>query len=230
MQKRKCIIRSVFVAGFSLLAMNAYAVLPGFYIGAQLGPATNAGKEEQAQVMGATTLPPETTPVTVRTQQFGSSIFMGYKMNNWAAVEGGFTYFSNLRFKQKDTSVQTCGSLSAGTKNADIVGKFSYTLSSFEVFTKVGAAFTYYSSTGSLNPGTATMNPTTGQIECGKTQNNTKWSPTYGIGASYDLSQNVAVDLTYSVVNGGNITGNIDFLSLGLSYHFVNTYCGQFLC
>lgn len=225
MQQRK-LARAALIAAINVWAFNAYAVSPGFYLGLMAGPATNSAGIQEAQIDESLA----TTPVSVRSQQFGTRVYMGYKWNAWAAVEGGFTYYSNVRFEQKDPSVETCGGLSASVKNADIVGKLSWTMSSFEIFGKAGAAFVYDSSSGALNPGTAAINPVTGVIECGETQHNTQYTPVYGLGASYDLSQSVAVDVSWTRMNGGSVTGNIDFYALGLSYHFVNIYCGQFLC
>ena len=38
------------------------------------------------------------------------------------------------------------------------------------------------------------------------------------------------VDVSFNRVMAGGIAKNVDFYALGLSYHFVDVYCGQFLC
>jgi hypothetical protein len=54
--------------------------------------------------------------------------------------------------------------------------------------------------------------------------------PLIGIGVSYDLSQNWVADFSGTRVTKGSGILSADFFSLGISYHVVDEYCGQFLC
>lgn len=202
----------------SSLAMPAYAVAPGFYMGLMTGPATNSGSNVQAQVN--TTVRTLATP---RSQQWGSRLYMGYKMNQYAGVEGGLNYFSTIRYDTRD--VDTCTGTSSRVRYFDLVGKADYAFANFNVFGKAGLAITYLTTSGSLNPGTDPNNPT-----CGRNQYTTKFNPTFAIGASYELTQNWVADITWNRTLVGHPVNNVDFYALGISYHFVNIYCGQFLC
>ena len=60
--------------------------------------------------------------------------------------------------------------------------------------------------------------------------NTTKLRLTYGIGASVTLEQNWVIDVSASRITSGSGLQNADLLAVGFSYHFVDKYCGQFLC
>jgi len=200
----------------SAVAMHAYAVAPGFYMGLMTGPATNTGGTQQVEVR-----PGVTTPATPRSNQWGSRVYLGYKVNNYAGIEGGLNYFSKISYDTK--GVATCSGVDARVRDFDVVGKGNLQFSDFEIFGKAGVAITYLTTSGALNPGS---NPN----GCGQTQHTTKFRPTVSVGASYDLSQNWVADVSWNRTMVGSPVNNIDFYALGISYHFVNVYCGQFLC
>jgi len=214
---RKTIIKGFVLMTAATLTANAYAVGPGFYMGAMAGPATNSASTENAATLSGT---PPTTPVNPKSQQFASRIFMGYKVNQYAGFEFGGTFFSTIQFNSK--GIQTCASTDARVRDIEILGKGSYPLpNGFDVFAKGGVAIAYITTSGGLNSGVT---------ECGKTQYQNKFVPTATIGASYDLSQNWVTDLSYNSVMVGGKVGKMTYFALGLSYHFVDVYCGQFLC
>ncbi|HEU5281839.1 MAG TPA: outer membrane beta-barrel protein [Gammaproteobacteria bacterium] len=203
----------------TLATTNAFAVLPGFYMGLMLGPSTNNGNEVQAQT---TSTPPSTVTATPTSQQFGTRLYMGYKASqNWGA-EGGLTYYSGITYDAGDAS--TCSSPNIRIRDFDIVMRGSYTFQNtgIEVFGKAGPALTYMSTSGCLNP----------QLdqECGKTTYSTQVKPTVSAGVSYDLTQNWVVDASWNRLFAASPVSSVDMYALGISYHFVDTYCGQFLC
>lgn len=198
--------------------LQAYAVAPGFYIGLMAGPAKNGAKDQQAQIEDSNL----TTTAVPASTQFGSRLFMGYKVNNYAAVEGGLTYFSSINFDTK--GVSTCGAAKANVYNFDIVGKGSIPFTSyFDAFFTAGMAVNYQRISGALNP--ATM-----PGECGQKSKQTNFKPTYGLGASYNLSQSWVAEVSWTRIMEGDVIKRMDLLGIGISYHFVNRYCGQFLC
>lgn len=200
-----------------LLSSHALAVSPGFYMGLNTGPATNSGGTQQAQMQGVAA----TTPVTPESSQWGTSVIMGYKANPYAGMEGGFTYFSSINYDTKD--IQTCSRANVRVRNLHVVGKLGAPLgNSFEIFAKAGAAVVYQSTSGSLSPDLGD--------ECGKTTYSNTVKPTFGAGASYDLSQNWVADLTYTNQPTSGVLSSVSMIGLGLTYHFVDQYCGQFLC
>jgi len=200
------------------MAISAYAVAPGFYMGVMAGPATNSGGTQQAQMQTPTTT---TTPVTPKSTQFGSRLLMGYKINKYAGFEGGLTYISGVNYDNK--GVNTCSSTNVRVRDFDFVGKGQIPMgNSFDVFGKAGAAIVYQSTSGALNP---RLNQ-----DCGNTQYTNKVAPTVSVGASYDLNQNWVADASWNRIMLGGPLSNVDFYALGISYHFVDVYCGQFLC
>lgn len=188
-----------------------------FYMGAMTGPATNGGKNKTAQVKGSTLR----VPAKPRSNQWGTRVFMGYKVNPYGAVEGGFTYYSDVDFNTGN--FQTCTSANDRVRAFDLVGKGSLPVSAFELFFKAGAAAIYETTSGSLNSATKTGG-------CGNSKNVVKYHPTLSVGAGYDLSQSWVADVSWNRLIVGGAVNYMDFFALGISYHFVNKYCGQFLC
>jgi OOP family OmpA-OmpF porin len=216
---RTRIIKTIVLLAAASGTLNAYAVSPGLYMGLMFGPATNNGKEERAQLLATPTL---TTPVNPKSQQFGSRIFLGYKASQYFGVEGGLTYFSTIKYVPKG-DVQTCGVTNSRVQDFDFVGKGTIPLGkSFDVFAKAGAAMVYQTTSGALSPN---LNQS-----CGESTNETHVRPTFGIGASYDLSQSWVTDLSVTNVQVGGKVGSMTMFAIGLSYHIVDVYCGQFLC
>lgn len=196
-----------------------YAVRPGFYMGFMAGPATNNASDQQAQTQGGLGYPPTIT-ATPKSQQFGSRIFMGYKASEYAGFEMGGTFFSTIRY---DTgNVQTCSAANARVRDIDVLGKFSYPVYSFEPYAKAGVAVAYQTTAGAFNPDFSG--------DCGKSSNITKYVPTYSLGVGYDLTQNWVIDLSANRTNVSGKVGSMTMYALGISYHFVDVYCGQFLC
>ncbi|HEX4045171.1 MAG TPA: outer membrane beta-barrel protein [Gammaproteobacteria bacterium] len=211
--------RIIYAAGTLLAAsisMESYAVAPGLYLGLMLGPATNSGSKQQAQIPGS----PLTTTVSPRSNQFGTRVFLGYQINQYAAWETGLTYFSNINYNSY--GVPTCSNPQVKVRDFDILGKGILPFGNAAIFGKGGVAFAYVNSSGTLNPN--------GSSACSSSDNETKIRPSIAVGASYDLSQNWVTDISWNRILLSGITGNIDYYTVGISYHFVDKYCGQFLC
>jgi hypothetical protein len=202
--------------------VNVSAMQPGLYIGLAAGPATNSASEQQAQIQGPITRPPTTVLVQPKSQQFGSRLLMGYMINQYAGMEGGFNYYSTIRYVTKGDDVQTCSSTNARITAFDFVGKGVIPLQQFNVFGKAGVAATYQSTSAAFYPTTKAV--------CGNSSYITKFVPTVTVGAGYDLNQNWAADFSINNLLVGSKFGNVTTYNLGISYHFVDLYCGQFLC
>jgi opacity protein-like surface antigen len=202
----------------SLAVPSAYAVDPGFYMGLMTGPARANANTLQAQVA-------RNVFVTARPQNnaWGSRLYLGYKFTKYAASELGLTYFSTFRYNT--SGIKTCTGTNARTRNFDLVVKGNLQAWDFEVFGKAGVAVTYLTTSGAINPGSNPKN-----LDCGNNVNTTKYNPTFTIGASYDLTQNWVADITWNRTMVGSPINSVNLYALGISYHFVNIYCGQFLC
>lgn len=214
--KRGIVKKISMTALVSVVCVNTYAVGPGMYLGVMAGPASNTASTQQAKAQSSSTM----VNVSPRTNQFGSRLFMGYQFNNYAAVEGGLTYVSSINYNTY--GVETCGGTVARVRDFDLVGKGSIPFANyFDVYGKAGAAVTYTTTSGGLN-----STPTS----CGQTTYKTAFRPTVSVGASYYLNQSWVADLSWNSIMVGSTVGNISIFALGISYHFVDVYCGQFLC
>lgn len=206
------------------LVMNAHAMGNGFYMGAMGGFATNNGNELQAQIKTPGDVPTSTTtPVSPRSTQYAGRIFIGNQFNKYAAFEGGATLFSEINYDTK--GVETCSTARQRVRDLDVVVKgilpFYY---GFDVYGKAGFSVTYVTTSGCLNPWDSKPSQ-----NCKNVYNN-RFAPTYSVGASYDINQSWGVDLSYNVIQVGQSVGNVSLAAIGLSYHFTDKYCGQFLC
>jgi hypothetical protein len=209
-------MKKIAIAAFTgCFAISANAVAPGFYMGIMTGPATNSGGTQYVQAFsgGLTQANPKST-------QWGTRVFMGNKLNKYASIEGGLDYFTGVQYDTKD--VATCSGTQVRIRGFDLVGKGDYGISSFDVYGKGGLALIYQTVSGDINSDLTQP--------CGKSMYTTKFRPTISVGASYDLNQNWVVDFSLNRILTGGPIGNADMYTIGISYHFVDKYCGQFLC
>ena len=226
----KRVLKSLVMAAVSsVVAANSYAIGNGFYMGLMMGPSTNNAPSLQALRANAPTPPPPAPPVTTiadpKIQQFASRLFIGNKFNTYAAIEGGVTFFSSIKYDSH--GVQTVGSTDQRVRDLDIVVKGIFPFGNyFDVYAKGGMAVTYITSGGSFNP---VYNPDT-MLYNTSSEYKQKFSPTFSIGASYDINQSWVADFSYNTVQVGNNVGTLTFYGVGISYHFTDKYCGQFLC
>lgn len=202
---------------------------PGLYLGIAAGYAQNGGKDQQAYRLSPPAPFLSTTLVTPDKRQFGSRIYIGYKMNQIASIELGGTFFSTINYNTH--GVQTCTGATARIRDVDVLGKLEFGFYQFNLFGKAGVGVIYLTPSGVFQqpynpPGT---NPNMLKT-CGANQYYSKAVPVFAVGASYSLTQNWVVDITATQIQTGGIIKSMTLLSGGLSYHFVDVYCGQFLC
>ncbi len=229
---RKVICKqSILAAAMAAVSLNASAVAPGFYMGLMMGPTANNGSQQTIQVMP---LPTSTSPqantgiANPKGSLFASRLYFGYKFNPYAGFEGGFTYISGINYTLKNASQTPAAGTTARVRGIDVVGKLDFTIKdTIGFFGKAGVAGLYTTTPGALN--ITNFNATTGRTSGANTYSS-KLTPTFSVGASYDFDQNWQTDLTWMRLMPGGAIGNLDTYALGLSYHFVDKYCGQFLC
>lgn len=223
---KKRMLRYSLIVAMSCGTNVTHAMANGFYLGLMMGPATNKARPEQAQIP----FPPivngriNTTIADPRSTQFASRIYMGNQFSRYAAIEGGVTLFSTIRYDSH--GVKTFGGTDKKVRDLDIVGKgiFPFGASPFSIYGKLGMTVTYFTVGAAFNP---TYNP---PKLSGSTAHSEKFSPTYSLGASYDINQSWQADLSINSVQVGSSIGSVSFYSIGISYHFTDKYCGQFLC
>lgn len=197
----------------SSLAATAYAVEEGFYLGAQAGRSNTHNTSRDV-----TTDSGAVVNVTPTNTGFGGRLFLGYSANPYVAMEGGWTYFAPSTYSVPGDS---CDDPSIQESAFDVVGKGTWPIYDFGVFAKAGMAFTFQKSSGSLIAANTT---------CGSSSIEKSIRPVVGVGVSYDLTQNWVTDLSWTRIIGSGSFKNADLIALGISYHFVDKRCGQFLC
>lgn len=197
-----------------------------------------------------------TRPAKPSSKQWGSRFFMGYMFNPYAGVDFGFNFFNGISYDSPPppAGYKTCGSASVRVRDVDLSGKFAMPIKWFDVYFKAGIALTYQTVSGGLAaPQTKTAicsncngtncpipscpsgeGTTTGTTKtytaCGDSTYITKFNPIFSIGASYDITQSWVVDFSYTKLMTSGPANSIEFMALGIAYHFVDVYCGQFLC
>jgi opacity protein-like surface antigen len=197
------------------LAVSAYATAPGFFMGLQVGQSNVYNQKTNFTLSNGSTV-----LVSPSNTGFASRFLMGYNFKPYAAMEVGLTRYNRAVYDYPN------GSCANGFEYAlDIVGKGMVPVSVVSLFAKGGLAVLRSSQ----------LKPTTtpgGGTKCGGNnfEQSTSARPIIGAGVSYDLSPNWVVELAYSRILKGSTSQNTDLKSLGFSYHFVDLYCGQFLC
>lgn len=199
---------------------SAFAVEDSFYLGVGVGP-TNTNNPSQT-VYTQQTIPGPIIPVTIKpkTTGIGERLFMGYRINPYAATEMGFTHYGNAYFNTPAGTVSPAQTPSARQNAFDFDGIVLLPFNRFAVFAKAGLAVMRLSTSGSMQPPAKNGNGGT----------STNFRPLFGVGVNMDLTQRWVVGLSYTRITAGSTIKNSDFLALSFSYHVADLLCGQFLC
>ncbi len=112
---------------------------------------------------------------------FAWSGALGYQFNQYIALEGGYIQFANVEVKQ-----DSVGNVKLHTNAVDLALKGIYPINQrFDVFGKAGLAYMSHSVAGTANGGsTVTVSIKNHQI-----------APLFGLGAAYNITRKVAVDV-----------------------------------
>lgn len=240
---KKRILQGLLLAAVSgCMCVDAQAVAEGLYLGLMMGPATNGASDRPVQILPlptASSPTANTSPASAKSSQFGSRLYIGYKFNPYAGFEGGFVYFSGIDYIIRNSTATPSAGTTARVRAIDLVGKLDYSYNNtWGVFAKAGVALAYTTTPGGLNitnyrvkPAPTKSNPAGVKIfNNGSNTYNSKLAPTFALGVSYDIDPSWQMDLSWTRYLVGGATGNMNLFALGLSYHFVDRYCGQFLC
>ncbi len=175
-------------------------------------------------------------------------LFLGYQFTpNWAVelgylkfhdadLKGDYTGSSNLVGSEEGMSIPTNGenySYKGVVKEHafDLVGKGILPLENgFSLYGKLGIAYVQQTSTlnqstthSGIVPPTAmtTPAPTSVTVNQRYSSDTNRFLPEFGVGASYDITSNMPVDLSWTHIQktSGTIE-SADFISLGLAYKF----------
>ena len=143
---------------------------------------------------------------------FGWRALAGYQINNYFAIEGGYTGFA------KNTYRTPLYDIDHKTSAWDLVGKAILPISNsnFDVYAKAGAAYQKTQYDGVV----LTVNP--------DFDSNSEIRPIAGIGAGYHFANGLGMGISWTRVFGRGTTTNpndpaqpkSDLIALGLSYTF----------
>jgi len=151
---------------------------------------------------------------------FGLRLSWGYQFSEYLALEGGYSYYSPAVY-----NIPNGNSPEFRFQTIDIMGKAILPLYwGLSVFGKAGPAFALYKQAGLLAP------PPSNNPNGKGGMNSITVRPDVAVGVNYAFSPNWSVDVSWSRILGAGIVPATDMYGIGLSYHAVDLYCGQFLC
>jgi hypothetical protein len=205
-----------------------------------IDPLTGIAPSFTTGTLGTQTINPSNTGI-------GGRLYFGYNFNPFFALEGGFTHYAQATYTVPSSPPLAVGNPTGNPKATPGVSENGFDFvargiapigaTGFGAFGKVGFAIIKRSAAGTVSdsyaspPGTpAGVYDSRGIIVTASNAAQTNFRPTASVGFSYDFTQSWQAELTLARVFGGGNMQNADLYSLGVSYHIVDKYCGQFLC
>jgi OOP family OmpA-OmpF porin len=131
---------------------------------------------------------------------------VGYQFNQYFAVEGGYINFGKAQYRGTITGGIVKADIEASGFNIDAVGILPIN-ESFSLFGKLGVIDAKVELVG------------TSSVSA------TKWKPTYGVGATYNVNKQLGIRVEYeqfSKLGDSNKTGesDVNVISAGVAYKF----------
>lgn len=143
----------------------------------------------------------------------GGGIYVGYVVNDWLALEGGYDYLGDITADYP------------ALDNPNVSAHYKGRMQGLEFVAKpyweMTDALTVFAKAGTL---AWNMDVTGQEVGYESTANDNGWSPLLGTGIEYAFNRNWSMSLEYQWVNnvGGSATGGTDLnmVNLAVSYHF----------
>ncbi len=157
------------------------------------------------------------TNVTPTNTGIAARVFMGANVQTYFGFEFGMSYYTPSEYNP-DVSGFT-HEPHIWEYSGDILGKVMYPFGPITLFAKGGIGIVYKTQSDAII--TSSEEDSNGSVIV---------APAYGFGVSYDITPRWVADFSYMRIQGGNDIKDINFAGVGISYHFVDEYCGQFLC
>lgn len=206
---------------------NANAVATGGYFGVEGGLST----VNSPSLTFPGTVP--LAPTSPSNTGFGFRMYLGNLVAKYFAFELGLARYAPSTYSPNSTIIVSKPQIHVNA--FDLTGKLYLpinfgnscsTFATFGLFAKAGLAVIFTGSAGSIVNIGQSIGQTTG-IYSG---NSTSVRPALGLGASLDLTQNWVADVSATQISNATNVPRVTFYALGISYHFVDVFCGQFLC
>lgn len=220
--------KTVLLCGLAgaLLSSSAFAAKDGLYVGGQVGYGSN---NSSASSLNASSIPiaignTQTTlsgpaNVSVDNDGIAGRAFLGYQFNKYLSLEGGYTQYSDTTINNVYGVRGSDESLFEGAIDGVVKGSLPIT-DRFSLYAKGGVAYAMAQDLGK-NDVTSVSSSQSGLIYLNdyNTQNNYAFRPTYGVGASFDITNRLSTDISWSQIVGGNSIPTTNFAALGLTFH-----------
>ena len=216
----KKIITTAVLAGSSLGMMGANAATPGVYVTGQLG---YADTHMQNRVGYTWNTGDELTKLNkLSNNGLAGRVAVGYQFNPNFALEAGYLNVAGKSYT---------GPIVEHSKTADYkfqLGQYAYDLNAkgilpvsdqLNVYAKAGIAYL----TTTLDQ--RAVGDSHADYDLAINTPRRVWAPEAAVGVSYDITPNLPIDLSWTHIQTvGNknkdTLGNIDFVAVGLGYHF----------
>jgi hypothetical protein len=234
--KRKSRMAVLFLCGM-IAGVSAHAANQGLYVSGQMGwgdvHQRNISRGNMNNLIGNAlgttdfTLNTYNPSVSDSTGIAGRGALGWQYGNNWA-LELGYSKFSNVQTNVHSTLTDNTTGLPATayeksnfeTWAVDFVGKAILPLKyNFSVYGQLGLAYLWGWPNEKVTVTEAGIPVTTGNND-----HETKWYPTFGVGAAYDFTPQMQGVLTWTriqqVGNSANFVFTTDLIAIGLSMHF----------
>jgi len=212
------------------LSSAVFAMGPGFFVGGNFGVTNTHNKNQVIQTGGV----PTSISAPADSKGMGIRMFIGANFTQYAGFEAGFVHYGSTSYGGVPTYISV-NTPSIHEYGLDLEAKGIVPAGPVSIFGKAGFAYIRMSASGVLESCSA---PSSSGVtypcsSSSSVQNSTQANalrPLLGFGVSYDLTQSWQADLSYTEVLKGSGIQNLTLMSLGISYHVVDHYCGQFLC
>ncbi len=250
MSQKKALVAAL-ITGAGILGVStlAFAEVPGFYAGAQIGYGMQDLNNPNLQPLLESNLTAVSSTNASNTKSGAAGgIYGGFQFNDYFAAELGYIHFPNASFNNSVTGFNTLGmstvnsSTLTSTENAiDIMLKGMIPFGGgFGGYAKIGGAYVFNKFTISLNGVSSNPTATNFQNISGNGTND-QFKPIGAVGLTYDFNDNVVMDLSYTYLFGSsgnstsssNLVNNLNNLSnvnigvpkagmvaLGITYYF----------
>lgn len=197
------------ILSLSVLANSALAATQGGYVGLGLG-ASRIQSEDQDLVPASGVRNSNTLG------GLGGRVFVGYNFNRYVGLEAGIAHYAPSKYNASEINGPGSASLKYSMNAIDLVGKAYLPIaeSGFNAYVLGGAARVNSKQQINISNGVDSFSDsqTTRQIR-----------PIYGLGVSYDASNNVTTNLEFTQIKGKGSDSSIpnaNMLSLNVAYNF----------
>lgn len=194
----------------------AQAATPGAYAGIGLGYSQLETSTSNLSVDGAT------VHNSSDRGGLGGRLFGGYNFNKYFGLEGAYTTYATSKRTYTEAGVAGSDVVKNSLSALSIVGKGYLPINNtgFNVYALGGVAEVFSKARDNQNVDTVSS-------PASQSDSTRALRPTFGVGASYDINQNLTTSLEASRIEGRGNTKtsssaipNADLISLNLGYNF----------